>query len=311
MSQLEIHLFGKFTVRCDEITLSFFKSQKVQELFCYLLLFHDRAHHREKLADIIWGQYGSKYSKQYLRKTLCKLKASLRAIPNLRNREILLTEPEWLQINLGAGIWVDVAEFERVFNLVSSVRGRNLDDQKFTALQNVDLLYKGDLLEGCYQDWCVFERERYREMLFTIFHKMMGYCEATNKFDLGIKYGKEILRYERANERTHRRIMRLYYQAGDRTAALNQYDYLGASLDEELAVKPSKRTTELYHQILSENDEGILRETKMRESEKIAQDLPVKVSLGRIKRLISEQAINQEKLLQEIQTLATALKYRS
>jgi DNA-binding SARP family transcriptional activator len=194
---------------------------------------------------------------------------------------------------------------------VSSVRGRNLDDQKFTALQNVDLLYKGDLLEGCYQDWCVFERERYREMLFTIFHKMMGYCEATNKFDLGIKYGKEILRYERANERTHRRIMRLYYQAGDRTAALNQYDYLGASLDEELAVKPSKRTTELYHQILSENDEGILRETKMRESEKIAQDLPVKVSLGRIKRLISEQAINQEKLLQEIQTLATALKYRS
>ncbi len=53
----------------------------------------------------------------------------------------------------------------------------------------------------------------------------------------------------RARESTHRRLMRLYYRAGDRTAALRQYDHCVAALNEELGVKPSRLTVEVYNQI--------------------------------------------------------------
>ena len=43
--------------------------------------------------------------------------------------------------------------------------------------------------------------------------------------------------------------MRLYYLAGDRTAALRQYQQCAAALDEELGVRPAQRTVRLYEQI--------------------------------------------------------------
>jgi hypothetical protein len=46
--------------------------------------------------------------------------------------------------------------------------------------------------------------------------------------------------------------MRLHYLTGDRAAALHQYKQCIAALDEELGVKPSKRTIALYQQILTE-----------------------------------------------------------
>ena len=58
-----------------------------------------------------------------------------------------------------------------------------------------------------------------------------------------------MLREDRARERTHRRLMRLYYLAGDRTGALRQYERCAAALRQELDVEPSRRTSELERRI--------------------------------------------------------------
>ena len=65
----------------------------------------------------------------------------------------------------------------------------------------------------------------------------------------GIDYAHHLLQYDKARERTHRRLMRLYYLANSRTAALRQFERCRAALAEELGVGPSNRTLALYHQI--------------------------------------------------------------
>jgi DNA-binding SARP family transcriptional activator len=79
--------------------------------------------------------------------------------------------------------------------------------------------------------------------------KLMDYCEARQEYETGLAYGARILRYDRARERTHRRLMRSHYLAGNRTDALRQYRRCVAALDEELGVPPSKQTVELYERI--------------------------------------------------------------
>jgi DNA-binding SARP family transcriptional activator len=64
-----------------------------------------------------------------------------------------------------------------------------------------------------------------------------------------LAYGAEILRRDRAYERTHRQMMRLHFMAGDRTQAIHQYERCKNALREELDVAPSQRTQELYEQI--------------------------------------------------------------
>jgi hypothetical protein len=110
-------------------------------------------------------------------------------------------------------------------------------------------LYRGDLLEGQYQDWCLYERERLQQMYLTLLDKLMGYHTARQAYELALAFGTRILRYDRAHERTHRQLMRLHYLAGDRAAALRQYARCRAALAQELGVLPARTTLALYEQI--------------------------------------------------------------
>src|SRR6185436_8118355 len=109
--------------------------------------------------------------------------------------------------------------------------------------------YRGDLLEGCYQDWCLYERELLQNKYLPILDKLLGYCLVHQEFDAGQRYGGLILRYDRARERTHQLLMRLHFLAGDRTGALRQYERCVVALREELGVQPDRRTVALYEEI--------------------------------------------------------------
>ena len=78
-------------------------------------------------------------------------------------------------------------------------------------------------------------------------------------YEEGLAYGARTLRFDGARERTHRRMMRLYYLAGDRTDALRQYDRCVAALRRELGVSPSAHTVALYNQIRRERLHGSAR----------------------------------------------------
>lgn len=253
MVLLRISLFGKFCVWCDErVMAGMGDAGKVQQLFCYLLLHRDRPHPREKLASLFWDTTSTAQSKKYLRQTLWQLQSSLEEASGSRLPQaaaIILVEPEWVQINTTPHLWLDVAAFEDTFRLAQGTPGRELSVAAAQKMQEAVRLYQGNLLEGWYQDWCLYERERFLHMYLDMLDKLMGFCEARQDYENGLLYGDMILRHDRARERTHRRLMRLYYQAGDRTQALRQFERCLAALDEELGVAPARSTLSLNAQI--------------------------------------------------------------
>ena len=252
MSQLRISLFGRFCVLNDDQLAEGFETQKVQELFCYLLLHRDRPHPREKLADLLWSNSSSAQAKKYLRHTLWQLQSMLeKTSPG--GKTVLQVESDWLQINEAADFWVDAAEFERAFAQVKGRRGSEMDSAQARTIRRAVRTYHGDLLENWYQDWCIFERERFQNMYLSLLDKLMGYCEARADYDSGISYGFKILRSDPARERTHRRLMRLQYLSGDRTGALRQYQRCAVILVKELDIEPAARTKILYQQIQADD----------------------------------------------------------
>jgi DNA-binding SARP family transcriptional activator len=160
-----------------------------------------------------------------------------------------LVEPEWVQINPQAQLRTDVTILEDAYHQVEEVPGERLSTAQVITLQDATALYHGDLLEGWYVDWCLFERERLQNLYLALLDKLMGYCETNRLYECGLHYGMMILRYDQARERTHRRMMRLFYLAGDRTAALRQYTRCVAVLKTELNVPPAASTVSLYEQI--------------------------------------------------------------
>ncbi len=249
MSTLRIHLFGKFCARRNEQVLDGFDARKVQELFCYLLLHRDHSLPRETLASLLWPDTTTTLSKKNLRQALWQLQSALGSQNERVNDRVLLVEPDWVQLNSEANLWLDVAAFERAYNLELKTFGQELDSSTAQLLRDTVQLYQGPLLEGWYQDWCLLERERLQSMYLAMLDKLMSYCEVHHDYETGLLYGMRIMCYDRARERTHRRMMRLYYLTGDRAEALRQYERCAAALEEELGVSPSKSTLTLYRQI--------------------------------------------------------------
>lgn len=258
MGQLNISLFGRMRVRYDGQIVEGYESVKVQELFCYLLLNRDRPHSREVLASLIWGNHcTTAQSKKYLRKALWQLQTALNAIPDSIGSGLLAVESDWIRLNSIDALSLDVAAFESVYARVKGVQGRFLDQKSAESVENIIQLYQGDLLEGWYVDWCLLERERLQHHYLSMLDKLMGYCEAVCRYEAGLTYGERILQYDRARERTHQRMMRLYYLAQDRTEALRQFERCVTALKEELNVKPAKSTIALYEQIKADQLDDI------------------------------------------------------
>jgi DNA-binding SARP family transcriptional activator len=253
MSGIKATLFGRFKVERDNRQqIEGMEARKVQELLSYLLVHWERPQPRETLAELLWENLPPEKSKKNLRQTLWKLKSALddRHLLGFPN---VLVEMDWIQLNPDGDWWLDTAEFERIYARFKNNRARDLDEDSFLYLQQAVDLYQGDLLEGWYQEWCISERERFQAMYLLLLNKLVQYCEIHQKCEIGLAFGEKLLRHDRAYERAHRQMMRLYFLAGDRTGALRQYQRCAAALKEELDVEPSERTVLLYEQIKTEH----------------------------------------------------------
>jgi DNA-binding SARP family transcriptional activator len=311
MSALRISLFGKLHVQSGEHVLTSLSARKAQELFCYLLLYRDRPHPRETLAGLLWGDSLTARSKKYLRQALWQLQAALECQSEPTDGRLLIVELDWVQLNAEADLWLDVAVFEQAFGLARGTPGRELDVPSVQALQRAAQLYRGDLLEGWYQDWCLYERERLQNMYLAMLDKLMGHCEAHRDYERGLAYGTCILRYDRARERTHRRMMRLHCLAGDRTAALRQYERCVVALDEELGVDPATRTVALGQRIRADRlDSPTMVMDEGRGAPRAAASMMTEV-LEHLTQLRAALADAQRQVQQDIQAIERAMTGRS
>ncbi|RIK44216.1 MAG: hypothetical protein DCC55_03230 [Chloroflexi bacterium] len=250
MSTLRISLFGKLKIERGEHEAIKLEARRAQELLSYLLLYRERTHEREKLATLLWSNQSTSRAKQYLRQTLWQVQSTLPSAAE--NQHLLLVIQDRIGINPQVRFWLDVAVFDQAYTCVEKIPGHTLEYTQVETLRAALPLYKGDLLEGWYEDWCLFERERYQNIYLAMLDKLLAYSEAHQEYEAGLAYGTQILHYDRARERTHRTLMRLHYRAGHRTAAIHQYESCVAALAEELDVGPAKSTIALYHQICAD-----------------------------------------------------------
>jgi DNA-binding SARP family transcriptional activator len=256
MDDLDVKLLGRFAVRRNGLPVPHADVLKVQELLSYLIINRTRAHHREILAETLWGDNRPDQARKYLRQTLWLLQSVLGSSNGDTDQAILVLESHWVQLNMAAIAHVDIVEIDRAFETVRDVRGLDFSPQQAHLVEEAIALYHGDLLEGWYQGWCLFERERLLTVYLILLEKVVDHSMASRKFERGIEHGHKILAIDRARERTHRQLMNLYALTGDRTSALRQYERCATALREELDVDPSPQTVDIANQIRADKISG-------------------------------------------------------
>src|SRR5262245_165204 len=238
MDVLKIHLFGQLRIYRGNQCLDKFPTCKARNLFCYLVLHRQRYHSRNTLAGMFCSDKAEEQARKNLRTTLWRLRSSLE--PGGKPPGMyLIAENDEIGFNTDSDYWLDVEEFEDnlstspVLDTLDTV-AQHGDEEMFSDLTQAVDLYQGDLLEGCYEDWCLYERERLQGMFLGALARLMIYHRRQGTYEEAIRYGQRILSYDPLLEETHRELMRLHCLAGNRGAALRQYRTCQAILVKEL-----------------------------------------------------------------------------
>lgn len=250
MQALKLYLFGSFRAQNEDQDVPGLEIRKVQELFCYLLFNRNRSHLREHLASLMWNSNSDARARSYLRKALWNLQIALANNKAASDgNQILEVDADSIKLASTDYFYLDIDAFEKAYDSIKSVPGKDLDAEQAHVLEGVEVLYQGEILEGWDQDWCLCERARFHHMYLSIMDKLLDYCETCQSYEHGIDYGMRILHFDCVHERTYQKLMRLHYLAGDRTSALREYEHCAEALIDELGVQPSQQTKALYQQI--------------------------------------------------------------
>lgn len=254
MGALRICLLGVMRITHDEWPLETRLSRTVKELLAYLTLFRQRIHAREVLAGLFWGDHSDEKARSCLSTALWRLRKVLEPGEVPRGTYLLTTPTGDIGFNRESEHWLDIEVFEHHGRQLLARPYQALTTGEVHQLENALSLYRGELLEGFYDEWALRERERLRSLYLHSLAHLLQYYRHYKSYEKGLACGHKILDLDPLREEIHREMMRLYYRNGQRALALRQYDNCSKILEKELGVPPMEETQLLRVQIFKRSE---------------------------------------------------------
>jgi DNA-binding SARP family transcriptional activator len=246
---LEVKLFGAGAARYFDRPMDGFPSHQSYQLLCYLLLNREHIQKRERLASIFWGNYATNASRKYLRNALWKLRAVFQSVGGQMENYVQVDD-DTIAFQKSSPYRLDVETFETLLAGSRNVAGENLNAEQVDQLVQAVNLYRGDLLEGVDEEWCLYERERLSLLHLAALNKLLVYHRTQGNYSTGLDYGERILAFDNTRENIHREMMLLHWKNGEPHVALAQYNRCVQILRDQVGVAPTEETRSLYEKML-------------------------------------------------------------
>jgi len=236
-SQIRASLFGTLSLWRDNEQLDFTGSTSARSLLAYLLVHRSHPQSRIKLAGSFWPEMDEARARRALTQALWRIRNVL--------PDILDTDTQDIQISETASLWIDIEAFE---DLVGNFVQDDTNSSSQVLCQAIEL-YRGDLLEGIYDDWVLVVRERMRELYLRSLERMIGLEKSEGDFTSALDYALKLSQSDPYREAAHREVMRLYYALDRPEAALSQFETCRNILQDELGLEADKQTRALAQEI--------------------------------------------------------------
>jgi DNA-binding SARP family transcriptional activator len=239
MGQLRVGVLGRPQVRHGETALTF-PTRKALALLVYLVV-EGGLQPRDKLAGLLWPDRDQAHARAMLRYTLAGVR---RTLEDFADAPHIAVEREALGVEAASGVALDL-------DVLRTPRTASLSE-----LRRVAACCRGEFLEGfslpdaaTFDEWTTLQREyalRNMELVFDQLSQKETDCgESVDAASTLRRW----LAVNPLNEEAHRRLMRVQFAAGDRSAALRTYANCRALLERELHITPAAETESLAERI--------------------------------------------------------------
>ncbi len=228
---LDIRFFGWPEYRRGSEALPPLATRKAQSLLAYLIVNRQRPHSRDRLATLFWGDRDDAHARR-------SLATALWHIRRLLGEDCLLVHPESVQFNPACPLRLDVAEFETLLTAHTQGSQGAVSPSPAHLVAAVEL-YRGDFLEGFYDDWCIEERYRLEALYVNALSQLVAWHEACGDVEAVLACARRYLACDPLAETIHLAAMRALVALGDWAGARRQWQSCCDIRQRELHLPPS------------------------------------------------------------------------
>lgn len=244
---LQIQLLGKLKVLVgsEPIEEDQWPTRKIRSLLACLACARGEPVSEEKLMARFWERSGEK-ARHSLHNSISQIRRVLVERLGPAARRALVKRQEGYTFSRDFPCRVDLEEFrERL------LRGRYLAergrwDEALVELQRVDRLYRGEFLEGIYEEWCEDLRLKCLGSLIEALQLMAQYFLDRGKPEVSADYWRRILARDNCHEDSYLGLMSCSLHQGRASEAVKIYHQCAQILKKELNLSPPPRMVEIY-----------------------------------------------------------------
>ncbi|MEZ4865990.1 MAG: BTAD domain-containing putative transcriptional regulator [Caldilineaceae bacterium] len=250
---LSLYLFGPLRIEQNGAPVAL-RRRKAQALLAYLAV-TGQPHSRDALATLLWPEFNQSQARTNLRRELAELRGLL-------GKGRLLDDRVTVALNMAPPFTFDLRDFQD--NLAQARQclhpGHPATTDACPAclphLNEAAARYRDDFLAGfalpdspAFDDWQFFQADGLRQTLTQLLERLVQGHSTVQQYAEAIPHARRWVALDPLHEPAHCALMVAYELAGQRAAALRQYESCVRVLDEELGAPPSAETTALVEQI--------------------------------------------------------------
>jgi LuxR family maltose regulon positive regulatory protein len=236
-----VETLGKYqvVVNGQEITQERWVSTKARDLLAYFVTFRGERILVDRVFDALWHDHTGR-GKAAFHTALSRLRKALRGEESTSKFILVEAGEYWLDV---ARFSLDVDEFKVALKQAHTINKPEVAIGWY--LRALDL-YKGEYLTNLFYDWVFPERRHLAQLYLSLINETAEIYLSLGEYDHAIELTRRAIIEDPLSEEAYQKAMKAYAKLGRQADVIRNYQLLQEHLADELGVKPTNPTQELF-----------------------------------------------------------------
>ena len=253
VTDLTINMLGPVEIFRDParpLAADAWTTKRARDILCFIASRRHRRASKDTIIDTFWGEADFEAVEKNFHPTVSHIRKALNSNQTLKQNFLLYRDGDY-QLNPNFSYLIDTEEFDRLVADGEAARRARDFDRCIASYEAAIAVYRGDFMQGSYDDWVEEQRSYYREQHLRLLEALAAVAQKTEDWSRSLQLAQEILRDDPYREDVHCMIMRAHAGQGNRHAVREQYETLRRLLKKELGVEPAAETQRIYRELIA------------------------------------------------------------
>jgi LuxR family maltose regulon positive regulatory protein len=252
IADLTINMLGPVEIFRDParpLAADAWTTKRARDILCYIASRRHRRASKDTIIDTFWGESDFEAVEKNFHPTVSHIRKALNSNQPLKQNFLLYRDGDY-QLSPDFSYRIDTEEFDRMVSAGETARRARQFDECINSYEQAVALYRGDFMQGNYDDWVEEQRSYYREQYLRMLEALAAVAQKAQDWLRSLNLAQQILRDDPFREDIHCMMMRSHAALGNRGAVKEQYETLRRLLRKELGVDPASETQAVYRQLM-------------------------------------------------------------